>query len=125
MQNINNRKGPRVFVKVVMEYKDDHLVKMLLDYPKSEAYLYDYSTNLSEGGIFIKTNKPAVMGSTLSVKFTLPNTVNLIEAKGIVRWVINEEYAQTNNLIPGIGIEFIELKSQDKQLLKRFIEAVQ
>ncbi len=125
MQNINNRKAPRVLVKVVMEYKDDQIVKMLLDYPESEAYLYDYSTNLSEGGIFIKTNKPAAIGAALFLKFTLPNSVKLIEVKGMVRWLITEEDAQTNNLIPGIGIEFIELKGHDKQFLKKFIEAIQ
>ena len=47
--NINKRRTPRVMVKVVIVSADDAAIKLLLDYPDSEAYLYDYSTNLSEG----------------------------------------------------------------------------
>ena len=51
------RKYPRVVIKVLVDYEESKLLRLLVDYSDSEAYLYDYSTNLSEGGIFIKTQR--------------------------------------------------------------------
>lgn len=122
--NINKRRAPRVIVKVVIVSADDEMVKLLVDYPNSEAYLYDYSTNLSEGGIFLKAVKDIPVGRSISVKFTIPDDVNLMEAKGVVKWVTTEQDALRNNISPGIGIEFVNMKEETKQRIRKFIKDI-
>lgn len=111
-------------VKVVIVSSDDEAVKMLLDYPDSEAYLYDYSTNLSEGGIFLKTIENLPIGKSMSIKFTIPNDINLLEATGIVKWVTTEQEAAANNISPGVGIEFTRIKEETKQRIRSFIKDI-
>ncbi|MGC8580276.1 MAG: TIGR02266 family protein [bacterium] len=122
--NMNKRRTPRVMVKVVIVSIDDESIKLLLDYPDSEAYLYDYSTNFSEGGIFLKVTEPIPIGKQVSMKFTIPNDVNLLEATGIVRWYISAKEAQLNNISPGIGIEFTGMTEETKQRIKSFINDI-
>ncbi len=123
--SINKRKSPRVMVRVVIVSSDDATIKLLLDYPDSEAYLYDYSTNLSEGGIFLKTTETLPVGKHLSLKFTIPDSVNLLEATGIVKWIITEGESIENNIVPGVGIEFLHIGEDTKQKIKKFIDDIQ
>ncbi len=111
-------------VKVVIVSSDDETVKLLVDYPDSEAYLYDYSTNLSEGGIFLKTDKTMPLGRSLLIKFTIPNDINLLEAKGVVKWVTTPKEGLRNNIAPGIGIEFVQTKEETKQRIRNFIKDI-
>ncbi len=123
--SINKRKSPRVMVRVVIVSSDDATIKLLLDYPDSEAYLYDYSTNLSEGCIFLKTTETLPVGKHLSLKFTIPDSVNLLEATGIVKWIITEGESIENNIVPGVGIEFLHIGEDTKQKIKKFIDDIQ
>lgn len=122
--NINKRKTPRVMVKVVIVSSDDATIKLLVDYPDSEAYLYDYSTNLSEGGIFLKTAESMLIGKPIAIKFTIPNDINLLEATGVVKWITSEEEARLNNISQGVGIEFSHIKEETKKRIKSFIDDI-
>ncbi len=121
---MDKRKSPRVMVKVVIVSADDATIKLLLDYPDSEAYLYDYSTNLSEGGIFLKTTEVIPIGKYISMKFTIPNDINLLEATGIVKWITTEKEASLNNISQGVGIEFLQIKEETKKIIKSFIDDI-
>ncbi len=122
--NINKRRTPRVMVKVVIVSSDDATIKLLVDYPDSEAYLYDYSTNLSEGGIFLKTTESMTIGKPIAVKFTIPNDIRLLEATGVVKWITSEKEARLNNISQGVGIEFLHIKEETKKRIKSFIDDI-
>ncbi len=117
----NKRRKPRVFVQVVIESVDNDTVKLLLDYPDSESYLYDYSTNLSEGGIFLKTTETLPVGTVISMRFTIPDDINLLEATGVVKWITTEEDARLHHIDPGIGIEFTHITEDTKRRIRSFI----
>ena len=55
------------------------LTRMLVDFDSADTYLYDYSNDLSEGGIFIETEKPLAPGTELTLRFTLPNVDRVFE----------------------------------------------
>ena len=100
------------------------LVRVLVDFESPDTYLYDYSSNLSEGGIFVETDKPTDVGTELTLRFTLPGLDRVFEAKGVVRWQ-NESGEDGSrpvpSLGPGMGIEFIEMDQTDKTLLRKFV----
>ena len=106
-KRINTRKHPRV------------LIRALVDYESQDTYLYDYSENLSQGGIFIHTDKPLDVGDRIELRFSLPDVEKVFEILGEVKW-INAEKKQ--RALPGMGIEFMNLNEEDKSLLAKYIE---
>jgi len=68
----------------------------------------EYATDLSEGGLFIRTQATAKPGTTLQVAFRAgQNSEKEVEARGRVVRVTRE----------GMAIEFIELDSDSRLLL--------
>lgn len=107
------RKAPRIMVRV------------LVDYESSDTYFYDYSNNLSEGGIYIETDRPLPIGSPITLRFTLPGLDRVFETKGNVAWVYikkpGDEGPPAEVLGPGMGIEFKELNEADIKLIHDYL----
>jgi uncharacterized protein (TIGR02266 family) len=82
----------------------------------SESNFYAGLTqDISEGGLFVATHTPFAVGTTVSVRFTLP-AVREIQAEGIVVWV-REPLAGNS----GMGIQFKQLSPEDAATIQRFI----
>lgn len=87
---------------------------------KSESNFYQgFSTNLSEGGIFVATVQLSARGTPVDLQFTLPGGKKL-EVKGEVRWV-REPNDLTPEICPGVGIQFTELSDDAAAAIKAFI----
>ena len=109
------RRNPRVMVRV------------LVDFESTETYFYDYSNNLSEGGIYIETDRPLPMGSPLTLRFTLPNIDRVFQADGKVAWVYQpvpgDAGPPAQVLGRGMGIQFLRLDDDDKNLIQQYIDS--
>jgi len=101
------RKNPRVFLRA------------LVDYESQDTFLYDYSKDLSQGGLFIKTDKPRSIGDEIELKFSLPDIEKVFKTKGEVKWVIRDK---SDNTMNGMGIEFKGLEEEDKRLINRTLK---
>jgi len=78
------------------------------------------ATNLSHGGMFLRTLPIIKEGSVVEIKLTLENGV--VVARGEVRWAsrpAGESIAQA--VAPGLGICFIEVNG-GQELLSRFVQ---
>jgi len=85
----------------------------------SGAPVSSYILNLSSGGIFIKTDDPPPVDSTVSLRFHLPGDLEPINIEGRVVWI-----KQTGNSFPsGMGIEFTEISPLHKQKIHAFVES--
>jgi uncharacterized protein (TIGR02266 family) len=85
----------------------------------SGAPVSSYILNLSSDGIFIKTDTPAPVDSTLSLRFHLPGDLEPLDIEGRVVWI-----KQTANSFPsGMGIRFTEMSKSHKQKIQSFIES--
>ena len=104
---IDRRKYPRA------------LIRVLVDYESQDTYIFDYSNNLSEGGIFIKTANPLKKGSVFMLKFSLPDVDKVFKIKGEVRWTNTKE---TKNVIKGMGIVFRDIDDGDRKLINQYID---
>ena len=101
------------------------LLRILVDYSNSEAYLFDYSTDLSKGGIFVKTDRPLPVGTKVQLKFTFPDSIELFETTGEVMWINDpKKYPknQEKNDLVGMGVRFINLAARNKKLIEDFIK---
>jgi hypothetical protein len=74
--------------------------------------------DLSEKGVFFTTSHLIPFEATLEIKLRLPVQKESIQLEG--RVVACEEIAK--NLIYGVRIEFINLKDEQKEALRKFIQ---
>ena len=78
-----------------------------------------FSTNLSEGGLFVATVNLLPVGTPVDLTFSLPGN-NRLTVKGEVRWT-REIDDRVPDVFPGVGVRFVELATEVAQALHRFI----
>jgi uncharacterized protein (TIGR02266 family) len=99
-------------------------LKARVDYElfSEDTFLFEYTSNVSRGGIFLSTRNPLPIGTEIHLRFTLPAPANrAIRVTGKVAW-INEYKPGKVNLNPGMGIEFINLAEKDNEAITRLIK---
>lgn len=74
--------------------------------------------NLGLGGAFIKTDKPAVPGSTVTLRFYLPGRSVPISVSGEVAWWQTDP--SKGNV--GMGVKFTAVNEKDLEDIKRYLE---
>jgi uncharacterized protein (TIGR02266 family) len=78
-----------------------------------------FSTNLSEGGVFVATLNLLPVGTPVDLTFSLPGNTRLT-VKGEVRWT-REIDDRVPDVFPGVGVRFTELGTEAAQALHRFV----
>lgn len=99
------------------------LIKIKIDYESEGAYLYSYSKDLSEGGIFIQTSNPLKVGERIKLKFILPELLEKVETWGEVAWV--NEGGGAEGVSEGMGVRFVELESEKAKLIEEVIHKIE
>jgi type IV pilus assembly protein PilZ len=90
-----------------------------VDYSSGDTFLFSYIQNISEMGIFIRSDNPLPIGTVLELRFAPDGEVSM-ELLGEVTW-INPYRPFGDNLNPGMGVRFRELKPE---LRERIVELV-
>jgi len=75
-----------------------------------------YSTNISEGGMFIQKQNGLRPGDRLQLRVSLPN--GQLRAMGRVAWVHNHH---SKVAIPGAGIQFVRMPEECREALQEFL----
>lgn len=78
-----------------------------------------FSTDISEGGIFVATVETVPRGTKVDLDFTLPGGRPL-KASGVVRW-LREPNDHTPQLMPGMGVQFQDLPAEVASLISDFV----
>jgi len=107
---IGNRKFLRLETQIQVDYTLDDDVELL------------FSTNISEGGLYLETLNPFPAGVKLLLRFNLPESEKIIEIVGEVVYSVEEIFDVDNWDLPGMGIKFLSVDDVDKELIKKFIE---
>jgi len=103
----NKRECPRIATNIKITIQN------------SGTPVISHIVNLSSGGIFVKTDNPLPIDSTLSLRFHLPGDLEPVHSEGLVVWI-----KQTGNLFPtGMGIEFTKISPLHKQKIHAFVES--
>lgn len=88
-------------------------------YETADRFFQDYMRNLSVGGIFIETSNPLKVGTRLRVQFCLPKMDREIVTDGVV--VRRVELGRMNASSGGMGVQFSDLKPEDKISLDTYV----
>lgn len=104
----NRRRHPRVELDLLVQFRSDTF----------EEFLVEYATNISEGGMFVRTTTPRPHGTTLYFQFVLRDGRTLIEGLAKVVHVNPPESSD-----PGMGLELITIDEESRALMRAVIDA--
>ena len=103
-----------------------HPLRLQLAYSDTGGsnFLFEYSTNISKGGIFIETHHPLPLGTEIVLRFTPPGEAQeQLEVEGDVVWV-NPFKPEGENFNPGMGIQFKNLSDENKDTITQIVRTV-
>ena len=90
-----------------------------VDFSSDSNVFTGFSTNLSEGGVFVATLDLLPVGTPVDLTFTLPGNKR-VTVKGEVRWT-REIDDRMPDVFPGVGVRFMDLTSDATAALHRFV----
>lgn len=91
-----------------------------IDYATVDEIFSEFTRDINEGGLFIETEKPHRPGTEVSMQFHLPGSDEVVETTGRVIRVSSGGHGMP----PGMGIEFDELKPDDRRTIDRIVRAL-
>lgn len=92
-------------------------LKVDVEYPNNH-YLFEYSSNLSQSGIFIHTDNPLEPGTHVHLAFLLPDK-HAIRTRGEVIWVNDDDESEC-----GMGVKFLGLNIDDRERILTAIKKI-
>jgi uncharacterized protein (TIGR02266 family) len=102
------REHPRAVVKIEIEFKET------IDFVSS------YMINISNGGLFIKTDEAFPLDTIVFLRFTMPADTKPIETEGKVVWC--NAKGGKGYFPKGMGIKFLKLDHDDAEKINKFVE---
>src|SRR5205814_78643 len=91
-----------------------------IDLESDSNFFTGFSTNISEGGLFVATVKTLPQGTQVALHFSLPGGRKL-DVQGVVRWT-REVNDNTPEIFPGVGVQFINLSPEMGMVIKQFVK---
>jgi type IV pilus assembly protein PilZ len=93
-----------------------------VDYTSGDTFLFAYLQNISEMGIFIRTDNPVDVGTELKLRFQVPDEEPLL-IEGEVIWV-NPYRESGDNLNPGMGVRFERLTPELREQIVELVRTI-
>jgi uncharacterized protein (TIGR02266 family) len=96
--------------------------KYKITFPTSKAFLGCYLSDISTGGVFIKTDRPLSQGEKVHLRLSLPDGEKELETSGEVAWCRAAEQATPEEKCPaGMGIKFLNMSTEGKKRVVRML----
>jgi uncharacterized protein (TIGR02266 family) len=97
-------------------------LQVLISYSHEGKLVTMFCSNLSEGGVFIETIRPAPVGALLQVNFRLPIEKQSFSLQAQVVWVCP---ARTATSEQGMGLQFLNVDESTQKLIDRALSYFQ
>jgi type IV pilus assembly protein PilZ len=94
--------------------------ELLVAYRTVDGFITDWAVNISKGGIFVNTRSPLAIGSQVRLILSLPDGAFPFDLSGRVAWV--NAYDNATNLVPGMGIEFLDIDEGKRTRIAAFVD---
>jgi molecular chaperone DnaK len=96
-------------------------LRVKLSYGSVDEFVERFATNISRGGVFIRTRDPKPLGTQVDLELRLSQGDLVVRARGVVRWIAEEDRAARPPAAPGMGIEFLALDEASRQVVERIV----
>ena len=98
-------------------------LRVKLSYGSVDEFAERFATNISRGGVFIRTREPKPVGTQVDLEIRLATGESVIRSRGVVRWVAEANPKARPPVAPGMGIQFLHLDENSRQLVERMVGA--
>jgi uncharacterized protein (TIGR02266 family) len=109
---VEQRRHTRVNTALLVQYRFDLI----------EGYRTEYVTDISQGGLFVRTDRPHEMGAYVQLQLTPRDCTSVIEGLGRVVRVSPPEKTPEGSAA-GMGIEFVGFDEESRRELESRILA--
>jgi uncharacterized protein (TIGR02266 family) len=97
------------------------VVELEVRYSSQESFAVEWITNISKGGLFIKSENPLPPGTPLKITFSVPGKDIPVQLEGVVRW---SAPPSSPSVVPGMGIEIVKIDERSKKILDSFVDEI-
>jgi molecular chaperone DnaK len=94
-----------------------------LSYGSVNEFVEKFASNVSRGGLFIRTREPRPVGTHLAFELRLAGGETVLKGEGVVRWIQREDPAAHPPSAPGMGVQFSTLDAASREVVERIISA--
>ncbi|MCA9514557.1 MAG: TIGR02266 family protein [Myxococcales bacterium] len=91
-----------------------------IDLHSASNFFAGFSENISDGGLFIATERVVPVGADVDLAFRLPNGIE-IRGRGVVRWL--RRAGDDESQPAGVGVQFVNLSGTAAEAIERFIQS--
>ena len=78
--------------------------------------------NLGAGGVCVILNRQVEKLSRVHLRLTLEDSITPIECDGRIVWMVRSKELVSGRVSFDVGVEFLNLKDEDRELIKSFID---
>jgi molecular chaperone DnaK len=93
-----------------------------LSYGSVDEFVDRFATNLSRGGVFIRTRSPKPPGTQVAFELKLANGETVVKGLGTVLWSRQEDPHSNPPVAPGMGVQFTDLDDASRALIERVMD---
>lgn len=102
-----------------MERRVDTRRTINREFVSVEEFIFEYVTNISRSGVFIRSEDPLPIGTLVNLRFSvILDELEIIEGVGKVVRLISPGASGEQ---PGMGVVFTELTKVSKELIERIL----
>jgi uncharacterized protein (TIGR02266 family) len=106
---VDQRRDKRAPASLKVKYKSANV----------DQFIQQFGTDVSRGGMFIKTKTPLEMGTLLKLELQLSDASPVIQGMGRVCW---RRVTSTDASFPaGMGLKFVKLEDQSRITIERIV----
>ncbi len=109
MSGLQQRKTARVPIEIKVEYK------------RINAFIADFTRDISGGGLFVRTDNPLPMGAEALFTLNIPRVEGPVTLNGIVRRIVGKGDPSVE---AGMGVELLFADDAERQALRRVVDAL-
>jgi type IV pilus assembly protein PilZ len=91
-------------------------IVLKVQYKKFNSFFSDYTRNISKGGMGLKTNQPAPIGTRFLFRLFVPTREEPFELSGEVMW------CKTEGEDAGMGIQFVYANDLERSTFEAVVE---
>ncbi len=92
-----------------------------VNYQTVDSLFSEFARNINDGGIFVETEAPQPVGTSVELEFKLPGADRPIEVVGNVVRSVGADQAEPDGAV-GMAIEFENLGSDVRQQINEIIQ---
>lgn len=97
-----------------------HEGTLVIGFQGGGEFLWEFSKNISAGGVFVATFHPLPLYSRLGLKIVLPDG-EVLDVGGEVVHIVSPEDRRGD---PGMGLQFIDMEVETQQRIQAYIDSL-